>query len=75
MSQTERLYKHLKRCTRKGITPLEAWDKLGIYRLASRIVDVRKMCKRGEFVMREWADVQNRYGDKIRVARYRLVGE
>lgn len=54
-----------------SITPLEAMRDLGIYRLASRISDLRK---RGCIIIDEWAEVPNRYGGKTRVKRYRMAG-
>ncbi len=66
-SQNARLLSCLKR---RSITPLEAWDQLGIYRLAARVRDL-KDC--GIDVQREMVEVENRYGERVRVARYFLV--
>lgn len=55
-----------------SITPLQAMQDCGIYRLASRISDLRK---RGCIIIDEWAEVPNRYGGTTRVKRYRLAGE
>ena len=52
-----------------SITPLEAIRDLGVYRLASRISDMKKM----DFpVISEWEEVPNRRGGKSRIKRYRL---
>lgn len=39
MSQTDQILKHLKRAP---LTPLQALQKYGIYRLAARINDLRR---------------------------------
>ena len=44
--------------------------KLGIYRLASRISDMKKI---GYWIERELIEVENADGTKSRVARYRIV--
>lgn len=55
-----------------SITPLEAMRDLGVYRLASRISDLKKS---GFPIEREMEAVPNRYGKKSNVARYSLGGE
>lgn len=55
-----------------SITPLEAMRDLGIYRLASRISDLRKL---GYLIIDEWTEVPKRMGGTTRVKRYRLAGE
>jgi hypothetical protein len=55
-----------------AITSLEAIQKLGITRLASRIADVKK---KGYIIIDEWAEVPTRNGGTTRVKRYRLAGE
>lgn len=40
MSQCQDIFEHLKR---QSITPIEALNKFGCFRLASRINDLRKM--------------------------------
>ena len=52
-----------------GITPLEAWTELGVYRLSARIADLRK---RGYDIAGKTVSVLNRYGEKCRVKRYAL---
>ena len=66
-SQNEMILDYIKRFG--SITPLEAMRDLGIYRLASRISDMRRL---GLPVVAEWAEVETRYGDKTRVKRYSL---
>ena len=48
MSQTENILKHLKRG--KRITPLEALNRYGCFRLASRIYDINKLLPAGKEV-------------------------
>lgn len=50
-----------------SITPLEAIRDLGIYRLASRISDLKKL---GYPVRSEWESVPNRYRGKSNIKRY-----
>ena len=52
-----------------SITPLEAMRDLGVYRLAARISDLRRL---GHMVVSDWVEVSNRWGEKSRVKSYRL---
>ena len=54
---------------RGSITPLEAWQLLGVYRLSARIHELRQS---GMHIERENCAVENRYGEKCTVARYVL---
>ena len=54
-----------------SITPLEAIRDLGVYRLASRISDLRKM---GYPIETKKEAILNRRGKKSTVARYSLAG-
>ena len=66
MTQPERLLKLL----RKGpATPLQIWDKVGIYRAADAVYRLRGM---GHRVTTDMVVVKTREGC-ARVARYRLV--
>lgn len=67
MTQNERLLAYFKEG--KSIQPLQAWHNLGIYRLGSRIHDLRKA---GHNITREWVEVYNRWGEECRVAEYKL---
>lgn len=49
------------------VTSLDALSEFGIARLASRVSDLRK---RGYPVMSEWVEVENRFGERVRVKRY-----
>lgn len=52
-----------------SITPLEAMRDLGIYRLASRVSDLKK---RGYDIESTWQSVPTRYGTQTRIKRYSL---
>lgn len=66
-TQNQRLLDHLKIAP---VTPLQAWDGLGIYRLAARIKDLRDD---GHSITKETVAVENRFGEPCRVAEYRLT--
>jgi hypothetical protein len=53
-----------------GITQREADDYLAITRLPSRIFDSRDQ---GYNIVGEWVKGKNRFGEPVRVKRYRLV--
>ena len=67
MSQCERL---LDRLERGPITPMEAWNELGVYRLAARVHDLRVA---GHNVCKQNVTVSNRFGEKCKVASYWLA--
>lgn len=69
MSQNECILQHLK--IHGNITSLEAMQKYGIMRLASRIHDLRSA---GYDIKGETVAAKNRYGQTRRFARYRLNG-
>lgn len=69
MSQCERL---LNRLQVAPITPMEAWNELGVYRLAARVCDLKEA---GHNIAKETVSVANRFGEECRVARYRLVSK
>ena len=64
MNQNERLLLWLK--SGKKISPLTAWKDLGIYRLAARINDIQDQIE----IKRDWLEVENQYGEKIKVKEY-----
>ena len=68
MTQCEMILKHLK--THVGITQITALEKYGCMRLASRIADLRG---EGYHIETNTKEVRNRWGEKCRVAEYRLV--
>ena len=70
MTQNELVLEYLEQFG--SITALEAMRDLGVMRLASRISDLRSD---GYSITSEMETVENRFGDKTRIARYRLEGE
>lgn len=69
MTQNERILAYMEKFV--TINPKQAMNDLGIFRLASRITDLRR---KGYPIISEWEEVKNRYGEKCRVKRYRLEG-
>lgn len=69
MSQCERV---LNRLEQGPITPMEAWNELGVYRLAARVCDLKEA---GHNISKETVSVANRFGEECHVARYRLVSK
>ena len=68
LTQCERI---LKRIVEKGsISPREAMNKLGIYRLASRVNDLKR---RGYNIVGEMKSGKNKYGEKTNFKVYRLI--
>lgn len=55
-----------------SITQIDALNKLGIMRLASRISDLKK---NGCPIVSDMVEVQNRYGEKCRIKRYSMRKE
>jgi hypothetical protein len=70
MSQNDRILDHLK--TVGPIRPMAAWSELGIYRLASRINDLRKA---GHKINTKKVEVVNRWGESSYIAEYSLEFE
>lgn len=65
MTQNERILHHIE--THGSITQLEALQEYGCMRLASRITDLKR---KGVKIKRITETSRNRYGEKIRFARY-----
>lgn len=70
MTQSERILEHMRE--KGSITQLTAMQEYGIYRLASRISDLRK---EGVNIKREMVKGKNRYGEKVAFASYSLGDE
>jgi len=68
-TQNERILKHLQ-THKRGITPMQALNKFGCMRLASRISELRRM---GYVISREMIAVKDRDGDVRYVANYKLM--
>jgi hypothetical protein len=66
-TQNDRLLEYLK--THDSITQLEALNELGIFRLASRVNDLKK---RGFDISGRMIFVRNRFDEEIRVKEYFL---
>lgn len=66
-SQNDRVVDYMNRYG--SITPLEAMRDLGIYRLASRISDLKE---KGYAVKSRWVPVATRDGGKTRIKAYSL---
>lgn len=69
MTQQERILEYLQ--TGKTITTLNAFNELGITRLASRIYDLKES---GHLINKKMITVLNRYDEKCSVAEYSLGG-
>jgi hypothetical protein len=69
-NQTKRLYDYLNQGNK--IDPLTSWTELGIYRLASRITDLKDAEIK---IGKGWKTVINRFGDKIKVREYWIEDE
>lgn len=67
MTQCERVLRHLEDFG--SITSAEAISEYGVYRLASRISDLKKQ---GVPIEKEMVSGKNRYGEPTSFARYSL---
>lgn len=68
-TQNEKILKYLQ-THKRGLTAMQALEKFGCMRLASRISDLRKM---GYSISREMIAVKDRDGDVRYVASYKLM--
>ena len=66
-TQNKRLLSHLQKGN--SINPLEAWQKLGIYRLSARVFDLRDS---GHEIDTTRKEVNNQFNEIINVAEYSL---
>lgn len=66
--QMQRLLTHLKS---KAITPIEAWQTLGIYRLSDTVYKLRKL---GYDIKTIQTKSFNRFEEVVRFATYELKG-
>lgn len=67
-TQNMKVLKHLQ-THKRGITPLDAFERYGIERLSGRIWDLRHD---GYEIKTTMVAVKNRFGDTCHVARYTL---
>lgn len=69
LTHPERVLKYM-RDNPHGITPMEAWRTLGIYRLSDAIFKLRNQ---KHAIVTDTVDVHNRFDERCKVARYYLV--
>lgn len=69
MTQAQKVLRHMEDFG--SITALEAMNEYGIFRLASRISDLKKD---GYIIASETVGVKNRYDETCYVKRYSLKG-
>ena len=67
MTQCEQVLKYMQDFG--SITPLQALADLGVYRLGARIYDLRRD---GYSISSRMITAKNRYGKRVRFAKYRL---
>ena len=70
LTQCDRILEYMNKYGE--ITPLDSWNKCGVYRLAARISDLKR---RGYCIEKNMVTRKNRFGEKCRVASYRKKGE
>jgi len=70
MTQNDRILRHLRDLG--TIDPMTALREYGIMRLASRISDLKKL---GYPISKQMIKGQNRYGEAVSYAEYRLMEE
>lgn len=68
MTQCERVVAYIRAFG--PITPYQAWQELGISRLAARINELKK---EGYLIDKRNVKVQNRFGEDLTVAQYSLA--
>lgn len=66
--QEERIFNYMR--VHGSINPLEAWVHCGVYRLASRICDLKR---HGIPVKSVWINERNKFGEKVKIKRYMLT--
>ena len=65
MTQKERILKYLE--SGKTLTRLNSWNELGVLEAPARISELRQ---EGYPIRTEMYTVQNRYGERVRVAKW-----
>lgn len=70
MTQNNRILRHFEEIG--SITSAEAMQEYGIYRLASRISDLRRM---GFDIKKETVKGVNRFGEPTHYAKYSMIQE
>ena len=69
MTQCERVLDHLQAFG--SLTAMEALSELGVFRLASRISELKKD---GYDISKKMVSVTNRFGEECHVAEYTIKG-
>lgn len=67
MTQCEKILAYIQE--NGSITPLDALREFGCMRLASRVNDLKRA---GYVIISEMETNQNKYGDTVKYARYRM---
>lgn len=67
-TQKARILRHLQ-THKRGLNPLYAWQKYGVYRLSDVILRLRRD---GYEIATDIEEVVNQFGEKCKVAAYRL---
>lgn len=68
MTQKQRILAYMR--DHGSITPMDAFQELGITKLATRISEMRDT---GQRISRSMETARNRYGEVVRYMRYRLA--
>lgn len=68
LTQCERVLAYIEE--KGSITQLEALNDLGVFRLASRVSDLRKL---GYPITSKMETVKNRFGENCKIKRYSLL--
>ena len=68
MTQKQRILAYMR--DHGSITPMDAFNELGITKLATRISEMRDT---GQRISRSMETARNRYGEVVRYMRYRLA--
>lgn len=68
LTQCERVLAYIEE--KGSITQLEALNELGVFRLASRVSDLRK---HGYPITSKMETVKNRFGENCKIKRYSLL--
>ena len=70
MTQKDAIIKYIEE--HGSITPMDAFEALGITKLATRVSEI---IRDGIPVYKSWEESENRYGEKVRFMRYTLKEE
>lgn len=70
MTQKQRLRDYLE--SGQPLRRLDAWDKLGIIEAPARITELRQ---EGMDIATTMITVTNRYGEKVRIAEWRMIND